>query len=170
MAERFLWCQLRSNCGYVSCDDWAGWLLTSQSSVGWMKPTQEFPSLPAFHCSECGESGWVALKDPASETKIGAKGVTGFQLEQDPSRIYRGWFGFKDKGSRNPQIVVMSPARISESSVEPMRIVKSSWSRRRRLHSARSTNRRSSCHIRPLARVSSTLDLRIGICARRVSF
>ena len=89
-----------------------GRLAFDKPIFSWLdEPTQEFPSLPAFHCSECGESGWVALKDPTSETKIGAKGVTGFQLEQDPSRIYRGWFGFKDKGSRNPQIVVISPAR-----------------------------------------------------------
>ena len=89
-----------------------GRLAFDKPIFSWLdEPTLEFPSLPAFHCSECGESGWVALKDPASETKIGAKGVTGFQLEQDPSRIYRGWFGFKDKGSRNPQIVVISPAR-----------------------------------------------------------
>lgn len=89
-----------------------GRLAFDKPVFSWLdEPTQEFPSLPAFHCSECGESGWVAMKDIASETKIGAKGVTGVQLEQDPSRIYRGWFGYKDKGSRHPQIVVISPAR-----------------------------------------------------------
>ena len=25
------------------------------------EPTKEYPSLPVFHCSECGESGWIAL-------------------------------------------------------------------------------------------------------------
>src|SRR5208337_1828107 len=57
--------------------------------------------------SECGESGWVALHDPSSDTKIGARGVHGIQLANDPTRIYRGWFGYR--GARNPHIVVISP-------------------------------------------------------------
>ena len=85
-----------------------GRLVHDKPVFSWLdEPTQEFPSLPVFHCSECGESGWVGLADPTTETQIGAKGVSGFQLDSEPSKIYRGWFGFK--GMRNPNIVVISP-------------------------------------------------------------
>jgi len=76
------------------------------------EPTQEYPSLPAFHCSECGESGWIAMHDPEADTKIGAKGVVGFQLTDVPKDIYRGWFGYK--GVRSPHVVVVSPWREDE--------------------------------------------------------
>ena len=86
-----------------------GRLVHDKPVYSWLdEPTQEFPSLPTFHCSECGESGWVGLADPNSETKIGAKDVNGVQLDTDPSKIYRGWFGYK--GVRSPNIVVFSPA------------------------------------------------------------
>ena len=85
-----------------------GRLVFDKPVFSWLdEPTQEYPSLPTFHCSECGESGWVALRDASSETKIGAKGVNGFLLDSDPTHIYRGWFGYK--GARNPNIVVLSP-------------------------------------------------------------
>ena len=85
-----------------------GRLVYDKPVFSWLdEPTQEYPSLPTFHCSECGESGWIALRDPSADTKIGAKGVSGFQLEADPSKIYRGWFGYK--GARNQHIVVLSP-------------------------------------------------------------
>ena len=85
-----------------------GRLVFDKPVFSWLdEPTQEYPSLPVFHCSECGESGWVGLHDPSSEAQIGAKGVNGFQLDSEPSKIYRGWFGYK--GSRSPSIVVISP-------------------------------------------------------------
>ena len=85
-----------------------GRLVHDKPVFSWLdEPTQEYPSLPVFHCSECGESGWVGLADPNTETQIGAKGVAGFQLDGDPTRIYRGWFGYK--GARSPNIVVISP-------------------------------------------------------------
>lgn len=85
-----------------------GRLVHDKPIFSWLdEPTQEFPSLPVFHCSECGESGWVGLADPSTETQIGAKGVNGFQLDPEPSKIYRGWFGYK--GMRNANIVVFSP-------------------------------------------------------------
>ena len=71
-----------------------GRLVHEKPVFSWLdEPTQEFPSLPVFHCSECGESGWIALVDPGEDSRIGAKGVTGHQLLADPTRIYRGWFG-----------------------------------------------------------------------------
>lgn len=85
-----------------------GRLVYDKPIFSWLdEPTQEYPSLPVFHCSECGESGWVALHDPSTEAQIGAQGVNGFQLDSDPTRIYRGWFGYK--GARNPHVVVISP-------------------------------------------------------------
>jgi DEAD/DEAH box helicase domain-containing protein len=76
------------------------------------EPAREFPSLPTYHCSECGESGWIALHDVGKDAAIGACGVDGFQLESDPSKIYRGWFGYK--GARNPHLVVLSPLTSAE--------------------------------------------------------
>ena len=43
----------------------------------------------------------------STESLIGFKGVKGFQLEDDPTNIYRGWFGYK--GKRDANIVVISP-------------------------------------------------------------
>ena len=71
------------------------------------EPSQENHSLPTFHCSDCGESGWIALVDPSADSKIGAKGVTGSQLVADPAKIYRDWFGYK--GMRSAACVVISP-------------------------------------------------------------
>lgn len=64
-------------------------------------------SLPAFHCSECGESGWVGLHLPGEDTNIQAAGVRGIQLNDDPSDIYRGWFG--QNSQKNQYITIISP-------------------------------------------------------------
>ena len=41
-----------------------GRLVHDKPVFSWLdEPTQEFPSLPVFHCSECGESGWVGHVD-----------------------------------------------------------------------------------------------------------
>jgi DEAD/DEAH box helicase domain-containing protein len=71
------------------------------------EPSKTLQSLPAFHCSECGESGWISMVDPGSDAKIQAKGVDGRQLINDPQTIYRGWFGHK--GLKDPYMVVISP-------------------------------------------------------------
>ena len=85
-----------------------GRLVHEKPVFSWLdEPTQDFPSLPVFHCKECGESGWIGLLDPATETPIAANGVTGFQIETEPSKIYGGWFGYK--GKRSPHIVAFSP-------------------------------------------------------------
>ena len=85
-----------------------GRLVFDKPIFTWLdEPAQEYPSLPTFHCSECGESGWIALHDPRADTLIGARGVVGIQLEADPTRIYRGWFG--SRGTHSPSIVVISP-------------------------------------------------------------
>lgn len=73
-------------------------------------------SLPAFHCSECGESGWIGMKLPAEDTTIRATGVHGFQLGDSPADIYRGWFGYK--GGKSQYIRVISPWTEQDSAVE----------------------------------------------------
>ncbi|MDM8517022.1 DEAD/DEAH box helicase [Desulfobacterales bacterium HSG16] len=57
------------------------------------EPVPGVKSLPAFHCSECGESGWVAMHDPDQDSLINSREVTGYQMVASPTRIYRGWFG-----------------------------------------------------------------------------
>ena len=68
--------------------------------------------LPVFHCSECGECGWMALHDPEGDSALQAASVNGIRLIDDPKRIYEGWFGHK--GRRSPQIVLFSPLRAEE--------------------------------------------------------
>ncbi|MEZ6096901.1 MAG: hypothetical protein R3C03_22215 [Pirellulaceae bacterium] len=41
------------------------------------EPSHGIPSLPTFHCGECG---WVGLRDPEKDNEIGAAGASGFQL------------------------------------------------------------------------------------------
>ena len=86
-----------------------GRFVSPETAFGWLderRPEQRI--LPVAHCTECGESVWVALADPDSETSIQAQGVQGFQLIADSDRIYQGW-GFER--AMSPQIVVLSPWR-----------------------------------------------------------
>ncbi len=86
------------------------------------EPSQGFPSLPTFHCSDCGECGWVGLRDPEKDTEIGAAGVAGFQLSADATKIYRSWFGYK--GNRSPEIVIFSPQHsIGQATDQPQEIL-----------------------------------------------
>lgn len=85
-----------------------GRLTTNIPVFGWLdEPAPDVAILPTFHCTECGESGWIAMGKSETHTKVSSAGATGFELENDPSKIYRGWFGFK--GKRSPSIVVISP-------------------------------------------------------------
>lgn len=70
------------------------------------EPPRDYPTLPTFHCSDCGESGWVALHNPSEDARIAAKEGMGIALDSDPTRIYRAWFGKKKDKLR---IVVISP-------------------------------------------------------------
>ena len=84
-----------------------GRLVSDQPVFGWLdekRPDQRI--LPVAHCTECGESVWVAMVDPDSENPIQARGVQGFQLIADAARIYQGW-GFE--GSMSRWIVAISP-------------------------------------------------------------
>ncbi len=94
-----------------------------QPLFNWIdEPSQGFPSLPTFHCSDCGESGWVGLHDPEKDSEIGAAGVSGFQLNGDATKIYRAWFGYK--GNRSPEVVVFSPQNpIAQTAATPPEIL-----------------------------------------------
>ncbi len=84
-----------------------GRYVTPEPIFGWLDERQpENPILPVAHCTECGESVWVALVDPDSRSLVGAKGMKGFKLVDDPALIYRGW-GIE--GSPSPDLVVFSP-------------------------------------------------------------
>ena len=85
-----------------------GRLVHEKPAFVWLdEPSRNIKSLPAFHCSECGESGWISMVDPGCDTKIKAKGVEGSQLISDPRTIYRGWFG--NKGRKDQYMIVISP-------------------------------------------------------------
>ena len=85
-----------------------GRIVSDKPCFGWLdEPVQGVNNLPAFHCSECGESGWIALHDPSEDSTINAKGVRGIQLAADPTNIYRNWFGHK--GAKSQYIVILSP-------------------------------------------------------------
>jgi DEAD/DEAH box helicase domain-containing protein len=85
-----------------------GRIVEERPAFIWLdEPLQDRFSLPTFHCSECGESGWIALHDTGQDSAIQARGVDGIQLDPDPSKIYNGWFGYK--GNRSQHIVVISP-------------------------------------------------------------
>ena len=84
-----------------------GRFVAEEPVFGWLDERQpDKPILPVAHCTECGESAWVALADPDTKARIGTQGVIGFQLIDDPTLIYQGW-GIS--GSPSPDLVVMSP-------------------------------------------------------------
>ena len=84
-----------------------GRFVSQEAALGWLddkRPEQRI--LPVAHCTECGESVWVALIDPDSRNPIQAKGVQGFQLVSDIDKIYQGW-GFER--AMSDRVIVLSP-------------------------------------------------------------
>jgi len=79
------------------------------------EPLAERKQLPTVHCTECGESAWVALHDPDQDGTIRQK-VAGFALDDDPQRIYEGW-GFERYPSR--RLVILSPWREGDDPLLP---------------------------------------------------
>ena len=79
------------------------------------EPLAERKQLPTVHCTECGESAWVALHDPDQDGTIRQK-VAGFALDDDPQRIYEGW-GFEHFPSRH--LVILSPWREGDDPLLP---------------------------------------------------
>lgn len=97
-----------------------GRIVSEIPAFSWLdEPVPGAKSLPTFHCSECGESGWVALHDPDLDALINSREVSGWGLEGDPSKIYRGWFGHKDQHSglnrKSQYVFVISPWREKEN-------------------------------------------------------
>jgi len=85
-----------------------GRIVSDKPCFSWLdEPVQGVNNLPAFHCSECGESGWIGLHDPTQDSEINARGVHGFQLKDDPTSIYRNWFS--PNGAKSEYIVILSP-------------------------------------------------------------
>jgi DEAD/DEAH box helicase domain-containing protein len=80
------------------------------------EPVETVKSLPAFHCSECGESGWVGMHLPKEDTPIQQTGVLGIQLDDEPANVYRGWFGHN--GQKSQYITIISPWSESDSLAE----------------------------------------------------
>ena len=84
-----------------------GRFVSIEPKFGWLDDRQpDRRILPVAHCTECGESAWIALIDPDSRTLVGSHGVTGFRLIDDPSLIYQG-SGISSSAS--PDLVVISP-------------------------------------------------------------
>jgi len=96
-----------------------GRLVTEEPAFGWVdEPPSEYHVLPAFHCSECGESGWAALSDSSQDAVIGARGVDGTLLRENATEIYRGWFGAGGGRWKSPHFVLLSPWRQGEEVLE----------------------------------------------------
>ncbi|MCP4662879.1 MAG: helicase, partial [bacterium] len=83
------------------------------------EPVESAPSLPAVHCNECGESGWIAVHNPAKDSLVQSKGGI-LQLKKAPEEIYREWFATGDRRPRHGQyVVVIVPLRTGDDEPEP---------------------------------------------------
>ena len=97
-----------------------GRFVAEEPVFGWLDERQpDKPILPVAHCTECGESAWVALADPDTKARIGTQGVIGFQLIDDPTLIYQGW-GIS--GSPSPDLVVMKFHGIRTTTTSAIRL------------------------------------------------
>lgn len=86
-----------------------GRVVSRRHSFAWLdEPPPGKRCLPAFHCSECGESGWIAVHDPGKDALIGSRGVTGIQLIDSPSKIYENWFA-AGRERKSQYVVVICP-------------------------------------------------------------
>jgi DEAD/DEAH box helicase domain-containing protein len=77
---------------------------------------KDYVSLPAYHCRDCGNSGWVGLIEPGSDAEITAKYQSaGFRLTptENTKEIYRGFFEGGDK-YRSPYIIMFRSLRKGE--------------------------------------------------------
>jgi len=91
-----------------------GRIVSNIAAFSWLdEPVPGAKSLPTFHCSECGESGWVAIHNPDLDAHINSREVSGWGMESDPTKIYRGWFGYKEEHSglnrKSQYVFVISP-------------------------------------------------------------
>lgn len=83
-----------------------GLLVAEYPRFNWLdEPIADKKHLPAVHCTECGEVGWVALRDPDMDSSIQLH-VQGFGLDDDVQKIYQSW-GFEHAPS--DKLVVLSP-------------------------------------------------------------
>lgn len=83
-----------------------GRLVNESPVFSWLdEPLPDKKQLPTAHCTECGESVWVALMDPDMRSAINQH-TAGFALEDDYPKIYQGW-GFGHSPSQH--LVILSP-------------------------------------------------------------
>jgi DEAD/DEAH box helicase domain-containing protein len=84
-----------------------GAVVNDEPRFTWLEELEHsIKALPAFHCSLCGETGWAAMKNPDTESAIQQKGVSGFELVSDISRIYKASMEFM--GHKDPRVVFFS--------------------------------------------------------------
>ncbi|QTA83839.1 putative uncharacterized ATP-dependent DEAD/DEAH box helicase [Desulfonema limicola] len=98
-----------------------GRIAAPEPVFGWLdQPPLNQKILPTVHCTECGESAWVALEDPDVKSAIEKKAPNGFGLIGDPQTIYQGWGFDREASSR---LVILSPWKkddaVSGEQIEP---------------------------------------------------
>ena len=85
-----------------------GRVVAPEPVFSWLDdPLPERRQLPTVHCTTCGESAWVALRDPDRDSLVQQQ-VAGWALDADVPRIYNAW-GFERPPSRH--LVIISPWR-----------------------------------------------------------
>lgn len=91
-----------------------GRVVSDKPEFAWLDEARtDRATLPAFHCAECGEAGWIALEDPDRKQQLGDGKVSADGLISDPKAIYQAWFGGpNDSGRQRPQpgIRIITPA------------------------------------------------------------
>jgi DEAD/DEAH box helicase domain-containing protein len=84
-----------------------GRVVSPDPVFSWLdEPLLERRQLPTAHCTECGESVWVALHDPTQDSMVRQR-TAGIALDDDAQRIYEGW-GF-DRRPPSRYLVLLSP-------------------------------------------------------------
>jgi DEAD/DEAH box helicase domain-containing protein len=78
-----------------------GRLAYERPVFSWLdEPTQEYPSLPTFHCSECGESGWVASMIQRPTRRSALKASRGCSWPPIPRRSTAAGSGTRASAAR----------------------------------------------------------------------
>ena len=80
----------------------------------WLDETEPgVHALPAFHCRDCGHSGWIGLRLVDKDSQVQSKGGD-MLLSPDGSLVYRRWFSDEAGNGREADLVVVSPAPVDQ--------------------------------------------------------